>query len=178
MAQKHHPKPHSSVRHVVKAILDTGEWEYHGLDSNDHGLLLHTATGNTVGYPTHRCSDKNAFRNVLRTAERIMGRKILTLGNRKKSRKAPQSSGFSIEAARRDSRDNLTWQARIDELWLQRREHIDRVASLAQHPSFNSAEQAKSSIARIRAIEAELNRESQRVTPFDLADLSRLDAAV
>lgn len=77
------PKPGNRFTAVVKAALDTNQFEYVGRDSKGHVRLRHLLTGKIVKYSTHNGGDVHAPRNFAKEVERLTGRKIWDRGSKK-----------------------------------------------------------------------------------------------
>ena len=77
------PKPGNRFRDVVKATMDTRQFEYVGRDSKGHVRLRHLLTGQVVKYSTHNGGDIHAPRNFAKEVERLTGHKIWNRGSKK-----------------------------------------------------------------------------------------------
>lgn len=90
------PKPSSRYREYVDKVRACGHWEFSHIDGKSHAVITHTATNQTAAYALHDGgSERNAPRNFATQAGRVCGCSFVEARGRKRSRKAPQLSGYS-----------------------------------------------------------------------------------
>lgn len=163
------PRPSPRYRPFVSAMLACGHWEQtdRTYDGGARAILRHKASGRTISYATHDTgNDSNGARNMAHDAGRICGCTFIQHRSRKRSRKAPQRSGFNLY----DSRDTSEHeQRRLDrhaELVAAQLRTVERIEQLRQQASREASQQARDTVRRLRHIEQLLEQTHLPYTPY------------
>lgn len=162
--------PSKRFAEYVKAVMACGHWsDAETVIGNHAGQLVHTATGQTVGYLLHDGgNDVNGPRNFARKAGAICGCTFIQPRGRKSSRKSIRGTGFDIKRARRETKKwHETEGAQIDALHERHDAAATRLDELsAGSPTRAEIEEARGLCAEITETEAALTRLCQPFTPY------------
>lgn len=149
--------------------LEKAGWEYDGDDADQHTIWIWPATGYRMKLPsTPRGGNWVGY--LRKEANRAMGTtKAPGTPNHRRSKKKVERSGFRVTAS-----DAQRTAETIDRLYEERDVLIQALAECAANPSYQSADNARDDLERIRRVEHELSLYGQNVTPFDLEDLQEV----
>lgn len=89
------------ARRVVREALRNG-WEFGGFTGSTHAYIVWPATGERLGFGT--TPSVASWKTLATEIRKVSGLEVWRKGNRKRSRKPPQFTGFSMDAARREAR--------------------------------------------------------------------------
>lgn len=158
------------TRRIVRAAIEGG-WVWEGWTASTHGRLRWPATGDRI---TVACTPGSAsWKSLATDVQRISGVQVWRKGNRKRSRKAPQLSGFSLDSARREvSVWDGAWGGHVEELRAQREAGVNELRALLARGDRGAALQARKVLDNVRHAEDELTKLHHPVAPFSMADLA------
>jgi len=147
------PKPSSRYREYVDKVRACGHWEFSHIDGKNHAVLTHAPTGQAVSYAMHDGgSEWNSPRNFASQAGRVCGCSFVEARGRKRSRKAPQLSGYSPRktASEREAAEE------IDALYDQLSHLRGRFEDCAARKSRDDAQAARRLLERMAEVEGRL----------------------
>lgn len=140
------PKPSGRFWEYVRKVKSCGHWECDGRKGSDVAVIRHVASGATLAYQLHDGgNDLNSARNFAASAQQVCGCKFVEQRSRKRSRKAPELTGFSPTS----SFSNPT-QATVDRLNAQWRGLDEQVAVFEALGSAATRSQINEALAVIR----------------------------
>lgn len=171
------PTPSARYRQYVDKVRACGHWVFVRMDGKAHAVIEHVATGQTWTYSTHDGgSEHNAARNFAKSVGDICGCVFIENRNRRRSRKAPQVSGFSLaRAARESAAFHRAVDGEVGDLIRKRDRLIAEMKRLARKRSRDCIKRIPALIQSVQAIEATLSeRFHQPVEPFDPMTLGDL----
>ena len=148
------------------ALAETLGFTFDGYDGRGH-VVLALPDGTRTSIPATP-SEYRSQRNQIATLERLSGRK-LPRHNHRRSRKASETTDFSLDRARRESTAwHDRWGEQIDALTTERDGLIDRCRTLAREGRRDSLVKLPDLWRRIADIETRLQDDyHQPVEPFD-----------
>jgi len=153
----------SDMRRVVRAALHNG-WQWGGFTGTTHAKLIWPKTHELVTFGL--TPSVASWKSVATDIKRVSGVEVWHKGNRKRSRKADQLTGFSLDAARRECK---SWHGDHDEdvdaLRAQHDELIERCRELAARR--HQLREIPPLLKRIACIEKRLRALSQPIDEFD-----------
>lgn len=115
-------KPSARFSEYVTKMRRCGHWEETGAVTSHTGEIRHIDSGQSLWFHTHDGGNEmNAARNFAAEASQLCGCRFIEPRGRKKSRKAAELSGFSLDSA---VRANAQWGGRVSEA-SERIEEID-----------------------------------------------------
>lgn len=151
------PKPSRRFSEYVRKI-SCDEWTSLGKGRDDVGVLQHES-GVTVAYGLHDGgNDINGPRNFAAEVQRICGCHLIEARGRKRSRKADQTSGFSIAGTRPSATGDT-----VLALQLAHEHQRERWQKLIQSPTAVNAAEARALLPKIRHVENALRAFHQPV---------------
>lgn len=160
------------MKRVIREAL-AGGWEFAGMTGTTHGRIVWPATGDTVTFGTTPglASWKSTATQIMQTSAVEVWRK----GNRKRSRKADDVSGFSIDRARRDQDAfHNTVDLHPDDALKRRDDLVDECQRIAADPHRTDVSRLPQLWQQISALEDKLKtfgRDVDRFNPETLIDL-------
>lgn len=158
------------MRRVVREALSKG-WEWGGFTGTTHARIVWPPTGEHKAFGL--TPSVASWKTLATDVQRISGVEVWRKGNRKRSRKADQLSGFSLDHARRENGSwGGSWDERVDQLKARREGAVRELQRLVRAGDRTSALKAREVLEVVRTVEAELEAFHQPVTPFSLADLA------
>ena len=154
------------MRRVVRSALSSG-WRWLGWSGTTHAQIQWPDSGAVLRFG---CTPSVASWKTLATdIKKASGVEVWRKGNRKRSRRADDVSGFDIARARREAAAfHDAWDEQIDGLSDEREQLIARCYHDATSGARADIHRIGRSLARIRVIEQRLRDEfHQPVEPFD-----------
>lgn len=168
-------RPSSRFREYVKKVMACGHWaDGEQAIGGDKAVLIHSSTGKTIAYQLHDGgNDWNSARNFATEAGAICGCSFVENRNRRRSRKAPETTDFNIARAQREQASwHGEWGPQIDRAHERRDAATVRLREIKASPSTHATQnEAKKLIGQILAAEQVLCDYHQPFTPFSPADL-------
>lgn len=151
------------TRKVVREALRQG-WCWEGFTGTTHCVMRWPATGDVVRFGT--TPSVASFKSLAKDIERVSGITVYRKGNRKRSRKAPQRSGYNPLAV---AQEQAAWHADHDEQVAALVARRDRLIAECQQFARNRARlrDIPAHLSAIADVEASLRRMAQPVEPFD-----------
>lgn len=169
-----HPASPRYAEYVGK-IAHCGHWELTGKQTSDIVQIRRIGTSQTLAYGTHDGGNNwNGPRNFAAQAQRACGCRFVSPRNRKRSRKKVETSGFSVEAARREQ---SSWRRRfgadLDALIRRRYELIDQMRADAATGRRDRICGIAEKLREVRSIEDRIADDfHQPLERFDPAELA------
>lgn len=98
------------ARRVVREALANG-WEWGGYTGSTHAFIVWPATGERLTFGA--TPSVASWKSLATDIKRVSGVEVWRKGNRKRSRKADQLTGFDLDAARREAAERQRERDRI-----------------------------------------------------------------
>lgn len=160
------PRPSARYRPFVQKLLACGHWRMTNrtTDGGAKGVLEHVDSAATVCFATSDNGHEwNNARNMAHDAERICGCSFVEHRNRRRSRKAPERSGFSLEGTRRNDTGEDARRARHGDLLGAQQATITTLERMVADGATREAGQVA---LRLRDIEERLAETYLPYTPY------------
>lgn len=160
------------MRRVVREAI-SGGWVFDGWTGTTHAAIRWPKTGARLTFGS--TPSVASWKTLATDIEKASGVKVWRKGNRKRSRKADALTGFSIDAARRESRTfHSAWGSSIQSLTEERDELVAAIYEAAADGRRDHLRGIAPRLARVAEIERVLADDfHQPVERFDPHDLAR-----
>jgi len=147
----------SDLRRVVREALHNG-WQWGGMTGTTHARIVWPPTGEAITFGM--TPGVASWKTTATLIQRASGVEVWRKGNRKRSRKAFKASGFTVDAARRETRQwHDRYGAEVERL-------RERHAALCEELDAAVSSGKRSDAGRFRVLYAEVREVEETLTGF------------